>query len=82
VVQNFDALTKAANVKVHAEGDSVLRADSEILNKTKLAGLSKRGVELYLSSFDEIEKATVSFSPFWVRKVPSSADHVSILIGE
>ncbi len=82
VVQNYNAETKTANVKIHAEGETSLKADSKILDKSKLAGLSTRGVELYLSSFDEIETVKVTLSPFFVTKVPSLADHVSIIITE
>lgn len=80
VVQNYNAEDKTANVKIHAEGDTVLREDSEILNKEKIAGLSMRGVELYLSSFDEIESVSISLTPFWVKRVPSLIDHITIRV--
>ncbi len=80
VVQNYNAENKTANVKIHAEGETVLREDSDILNKEKIAGLSVRGVELYLSSFDEIESVSISLTPFWVKRVPSLIDHITINI--
>ena len=52
----------------------------DLLDKRNLAGLSDRGVELYLTSFDEIESAEVVLSPFWVKKVPSLPDHITIEI--
>jgi hypothetical protein len=80
VVQNYNSETKTANVKIHAEGETVLRSDSKILDKARLAGLNVRAVELYLTSFDEIESVKVSLTPFWVTKVPTLADHVTIVI--
>ena len=78
VTQNYDPETKTANIKIHVEGSSILRDDSPILDKNKLIGLSARGVQLYLESFDEIESVKVELSPFWVKKVPSLTDHITI----
>jgi len=80
VVQNYNDEDKTANIKIHAEGETVLKEDSDILNKGKLAGLSSRGVELYLSSFDEIEEVNVHLTPFWVKRVPSLPDHITLKI--
>lgn len=79
-VQSYDEVKKTANIKAHVVGSSVIKEENEILNKEKLAGLSKKGVELYLANFNEIEKAEVELSPFWVREVPSLKDHVVISI--
>lgn len=79
-VQSYNEEKKTANIKAHIEGSSVIKGDNEILAKDKLAGLSQKGVELYLANYDEIEKAEVELSPFWVREVPSLKDHVVISI--
>lgn len=79
-VQNFDEAAKTANVKVHVEGDSVIKADHEIFDKSKLVGLSPKGLELYLANFEEIEQVEVELSPFWVKKVPRLEDHVIIMV--
>ncbi|HCC22779.1 TPA: hypothetical protein DF272_01215 [Candidatus Falkowbacteria bacterium] len=78
VVQNYNQENKTANIKVHAEGETVLKENSEILDKSKIAGLSDKGVELYLDSFDEIESVEVQLSPFWVKRVPSLPDNIVI----
>jgi len=79
-VQNFDEAKKTVNVKVHVEGDSVIASNHEIFNKEKLSGLSPKGLELYLSNFDEIEKVEVELSPFWVKNIPKLQDHIIITI--
>lgn len=78
VVQNYDEENKTANVKIHAEGEAILKENSEILDKSKLAGLSARGVELYLSSFDEVDSVNVELSPFWVKKIPKIQENITI----
>jgi len=78
VVQNYNQEEKTANIKVHSEGETVLKEDSDVLDKSKIAGLSDKGVELYLASFDEIESVEVRLSPFWVKRVPSLPDNIVI----
>ena len=79
-VQIFDEQKKTANVKVHVIGEAVVKADNEIFNKEKIAGLSPKGVELYLSNFEEVEAVIVELSPFWVKKVPGLRDHIEIVV--
>jgi hypothetical protein len=79
-VQNYDDVDKTANVKVHLEGNAVVRADHEIFEKDKLVGLSPKGLELYLANFDEVESVEVELSPFWVKKVPKLRDHIVITV--
>lgn len=57
---------------------AILRAQSSALQKQKLAGLSREEVIAYLSSVPEIEKVTVNFFPFWIKKVPTLADHIIV----
>jgi hypothetical protein len=79
-VQDFNDQNKTAKIRVHVEGDSVIKANNEIFAKDKMVGLSPKGVELYLASFDEVESVIVELSPFWVKKVPKLKDHVNIVI--
>jgi hypothetical protein len=80
VVQNYNEEKKTANIKIHAEGETLLKEDAEILNKENLSGLSARGVELYLKSNDAIEDVQITLSPFWVKSVPKMIDHITIEI--
>ncbi len=79
-VQDYNDSDKTAKVKVHVEGDSVIKADNEIFDKDKMVGLSPKGVELYLASFDNVESVQVELSPFWVKKIPKLKDHLDIVI--
>jgi hypothetical protein len=81
-IQNYDDNDKTVTLKVHIEGDAVIKSDSPIFDRSKLAGLSPKGVELYLANFNEIESAIVELSPFWVKKVPRLKDHIDIVIVE
>jgi hypothetical protein len=80
IIEKYDLEGHEANIRVHLEGTAVLKPDSPILNKNNLIGRSKEEVISYLTSFPEIKKVEISFSPFWVRKIPRLKDHVEIVI--
>ena len=79
-VQNYDEAKKTANVRVHVEGEVVIKSENKIFDKEKLSGLSPKAVELYLSNFDSIEKVTVNLSPFWVKRIPTMKDHIFVTV--
>ncbi len=48
--------------------------------KQELVGQSEVEVRKYLANQEEIEKAKVSFWPFWVKKIPSQEKKIEIII--
>jgi hypothetical protein len=79
-VHSFDNERKTAKIKVHVEGGASIKADSPVFDKEKLKDLSKKAVELYLSTLPEVKEVKVEFSPFWVNKVPSIKNNIQIVI--
>jgi len=79
-VESFDSEKKTAKVKIHVEGEAVVKAENPIFDKEKISGLSPKGVELYLANFKEVEAVSVELSPFWVKKVPKLKDHINIVV--
>ena len=63
--------------KVKIDGRIVWKIDQENLRKLIL-GKSQEEIKQIFNGREEIEKARVSFWPFWVSSVPSSADKVKI----
>jgi tetrahydromethanopterin S-methyltransferase subunit G len=47
--------------------------------KKKSLSMSENEIKSLISSFDNIEKAMVLLSPFWVRSVPKNPDKVSVV---
>lgn len=82
LIEKYDSKTKSAIIKVHLEGMPTLNSKSEILNKNKLIGLKKKELKEYFSQFNEIQKAEIKFSPFWIKKIPKIKEHVEIIISE
>ncbi|MBU1178049.1 baseplate J/gp47 family protein [Patescibacteria group bacterium] len=69
-----------AKVKVNLVGSAISKLGNQVFDKEQLAGRNKEEVEKYYAVMDDIEKIEVSFSPFWVKSVPSLKDHIEITV--
>ena len=69
-----------AKVKVSLVGETVAKLGNQVFDKEQLAGRNKEEVGKYYAVMDDIEKVDVSFSPFWVKSVPSLKDHIEITV--
>lgn len=80
LVEKYDLKSGQANLMVHLDGEATMREDSSIFAKEKFIGLPKEKIIQYLSIYPEIERITIKFSPFWVKKVPQMKNNVEIII--
>lgn len=80
VIEKYDMDNKLVQIKSTINGVAVLRADSPILDTSKLVKLSSAEVQSYLENFEDIEKAEITFFPAWVKKMPRFPDHIIIKI--
>jgi hypothetical protein len=75
-----DIAPEMANIKVSIAAATLGALDIKAFDKQKLYGLDAKGVRFYFTGFENIKEAEIIFSPFWVRAVPSLADHIEIKI--
>lgn len=75
-----DMTNRVAHFDVTIAGIAMLRATSDILDKTNLIGLTAVEAEVFLEAQDTISNASVTLSPFWVRRIPKLQDHITINI--
>lgn len=80
LVERYDLRAREANLLVHIEGDISMKVDNAIFDEDKFIGLDKEKIEKYLEVYPEIERATIKFSPFWVKKVPQLKNNIKIII--
>ncbi len=80
LIEKYDLKSREANIMVHLDGEMAMRSDNPIFSTEKFIGLSKEKVIQYLSTYPEIERITIKFSPFWVKKVPQIKNNVKITI--
>jgi hypothetical protein len=76
---NLDIAQGQMILPVHLEG-IVRWKINPLLIKEDLLGKNEAELKTYLSDLKEIEKAKVSFWPFWVKRVPLTANRVDINI--
>ena len=74
---NLDIAQGQMILPVHLEG-IVRWKINPLLIKEDLIGKNEEELKTYLSDLKEIEKAKVSFWPFWVKRVPLTANRVDI----
>lgn len=81
-VSDYDVNAGTADLKTTYTGTTILKLSNEIFDKTKVLGLTKQEAVDYFLDYPDIEKVTVSLSPFWVKTIPSMEDKIDISIAE
>lgn len=79
-IQSYDEKEERAQIKAELSGISVYKISSSVFDKEKLIGLDTSEVKVYFRKNPDIENVEVSFSPFWVKTVPSLKDHIEIVV--
>lgn len=81
-VASADAKTGVATLGVYLEGVAIISEDAQALSKDRFVSRSSNEVLTLLNASDAIESASVSFTPFWLQRVPTLKDHIKIVIKE
>ncbi len=79
-VDKADPATGLANVHVYLDGEASVSAASKSLEPGRFAGLSATDVKSLLVKEGIATDVSVSFTPFWVTRVPQLKDHVNVEI--
>ena len=79
-VDNYDLELQIANVSVTLEGDATLSPTNKLLDKQQFVGRSAVEVKTVLESSDAIKSVNITFTPFWLRRLPTLKDHIKIVI--
>ena len=65
---------------VYLEGKAMIAESSPVLSKERFAGRAPNEVLTLLRASDAVKDASVSFTPFWLERVPTLKDHITIVI--
>lgn len=79
-VENYDLENKLAQFKVKATGQSIIKGESQVLDKAKLAGKSKPEIIDYFSNFSEVKSVTVKFQPNWIWQAPKNPERIEVIV--
>ncbi|MEK9155599.1 MAG: hypothetical protein AAB839_03030 [Patescibacteria group bacterium] len=79
-VKSADVKNSVATLGVYLEGKALISADSQVLNKDRFVGRAPNEVLTLLRASEAVKDASVSFTPFWLERVPTLKDHIKIII--
>ncbi len=77
-----DAAKGTATLDVYLGGVATISESADVFQKERFLGRSAQEVMTLLSVSDAIESSSVSFTPFWLKRVPTLKDHIMIDIEE
>ncbi|RMD51350.1 hypothetical protein D6827_02425 [Candidatus Parcubacteria bacterium] len=79
-IRSVDSAAGKAIIVATLEGDAIIALNNEALDKTRITGRSASEAITLLESSDLINKVRVSFTPFWLKRIPTLSDHIKIVI--
>ncbi|MDD4290552.1 MAG: hypothetical protein PHH83_04795, partial [Patescibacteria group bacterium] len=79
-VASYVADEKSATIESELSANIVSDSNSEAFNTEKFKGLTQEEIIDYFRVIPGVENIEVKFTPFWVKKAPKMADHISVTI--
>ncbi len=77
-VDQYDMTNQSANLRVTVSGSTIVNLSHDMFDRKKLMNMDREEVERYFAQYPEIESVEVHFSPFWLFRTPSLADHIDV----
>ncbi len=81
-VDSVDVDAARATISVHLDGRAILSEEAQALNKDRFAGRAPHEVMTLLRASEAVQDVNVTFTPFWLKRVPTLQDHIRIIIEE
>ncbi len=69
-----------AVLEVYLDGFAIISTSNDFLDKSRMIGKSAQEVITFLEASSDIDSARVSFTPFWLKRLPTLKDHIHINI--
>lgn len=79
-VEAADVKTGEARISIYLDGTARLSETSSALSKDRFVGKSPNEVLSLLRSHEGVREVTVSFTPFWLKRVPTLKDHIKVIV--
>lgn len=79
-VESISTRDSEARVSVYLDGNSRISLSSPTLSKDRFVGRAPNEVLTLLRSSDAVKDVSVSFTPFWLKRVPTLKDHIKIVV--
>ncbi len=79
-VESANYTTGEAQLSLYLDGTAVISADAPTLAKDRFLGRAPSEVFTLLRSSDAISDVSITFTPFWLQRIPTLKDHIEIII--
>ncbi len=79
-VESIDTQKGTAVVSVYLDGTAIISQDAPTLAKDRFLGRAPNEVYTLLQSSDAIENVSITFTPFWLKRMPTLSDHIDVVI--
>jgi hypothetical protein len=79
-VEAIDTKNKEARISVYLDGTSRISEEAPSLAKDRFVGRAPNEVLTLLRSNEAVQDVSVTFTPFWLKRVPTLKDHIKIQI--
>jgi len=79
-IDKADPKLETATLLLSAQASSRLTDASSALSKDAIAGLSIDDAKAKLTATDGVESVTIDIRPSWITKIPTSKDHIDVVI--
>lgn len=77
-VESVDTRNVSARISVYLDGTARISEQSAALSKERFVGRAPNEVLTLLRASDGVRDVSVSFTPFWLKRVPTLVDHIKI----
>ncbi|MDO9399580.1 MAG: hypothetical protein Q7T79_02770 [bacterium] len=81
-LSSFDVKQGTAIANISFTGKMVLKKNAEIIDRSRLLGLTNEQLNQYLSNIPEVAGYEIKFSPSFIKKVPNLIDRIKIEVKE
>jgi hypothetical protein len=79
-LDRVDVDAEQADLELYLDGMAIVSTKSPILDLDRFIGRAPAEVVQLLESSEFVESASVSFTPFWLKRVPTLKDHIRVIV--
>ena len=79
-IQNVNLVDQSANLNAYLDGTHIISSNSDLLDVEKFTGGTANSVVSELEFSDSIQSVDVSFTPFWLKRIPTLEDHIRVIV--
>ncbi len=81
-VKGVDVTNERATIELTLSGVAAVDETHPLFDRDRFIGKAEKEVVAILSADSDIKEITITFSPFWIKRMPTLKDHIDLRIKE